>query len=461
MPELPDDDIQRMPDADRIRNRIRERREAEQSEQTGSESDPGGSTSGFIEWDSGGKRVEFFDDDTTAMKLDGAEHLDPNDPTSWKVGQVKTGDFSGDGSGLGYTENDPKHGDPWPAGDDELAHKAGEIIDPIDGDWKVGEVRSGFFADTGSRIEARPVDTADDLLDASTPYATGDDGATSDRIAGDMADGIFKFAVPDDTLDRHVKTGEFVDADTGRVVDHKADDVVAHKAGEITDPIDPNWKIEEGESLRDTAAAGQVKTGEFIDTDTDGVVDHKADDIDGPITNDPLAYEEIKVTLTDPLPDGVVDHKADDVVDHKADDVDGPITNDPFNFEEIKVTFDDPITETGIDKASPKGLPVDESADTAAPVEGSVVEGTFKFAVPTDVPGDGESFKDVSGMDEAIVPTGEAAMQQQAADPVGDALAPLDGGDQLVDPAADSADLTAQVDGMHDGDDGLDDSFGA
>ena len=64
-------------------------------------------------------------------------------------------------------------------------------------------------------------------------------------------------------------------------------------------------------------------------------------------------------------------------------------------------------------------------------------------------------------MDEAVVPTGEMAMQQPAADPVGDALAPLDGGDQLVDPAADSADLTAQVDAMHDGDDGLDDSFGA
>ncbi|MEQ9163319.1 MAG: hypothetical protein RLN74_11450, partial [Ilumatobacter fluminis] len=248
MPELPDDDIQRMPDADRIRNRIRERRDADQNEHTGSESDPGGATSGFIEWDSGGKRVEFFDDDTTAMKLDGAEHLDPNDPTSWKVDQVKTGDFSGDGSGLGYTENDPKHGDPWPNSDDAPANKAGEIIDPIDGDWKVGEVRSGFFADTG------------------------------------------------------------------RVVDHKADDVVAHEAGEITDPVDPNWKIEEGESLHDAAAGGHVKTGEFIDTDTDSVVDHKADDIAGPVTNDPLAYEEIKVTLADPLPEGVVDHKADDVV---------------------------------------------------------------------------------------------------------------------------------------------------
>ncbi len=431
MPELPDDDIQRMPDADRIRNRIRERRESEQTEQTGEgvkfEAPSDDPTSTNLKWNNivdGG--------DTTAMKLDGAEHLDPNDPASWKVDQVKTGDIVDDGSPTSW-----KSGDIVDDGDG-TSWKSGDIIDPLDRDWKVEEGES--------------------LRDAA---ATG-----------------------------QVKTGEFIDTDTDSVVDHKADDVAmkldqpdtdfeeikvtfddpiapAHKAGEITDRIDPAWKIEEGESLRDTAATGQVKTGEFIDTDTDSVVDHEADDIDGPVTNDPLAYEEIKVTLTDPLPDGVVDHKADDVVDHKADDVDGPISNDPFNYEEIKVTFDDPITENGLvdkaspqlDKSSPKGLPVDETADVTNSDGNSVIDGTFKFAVPTDVPGEGESFKDVSGMDEAIVPTGETAMQQTA-DPVGDALAPLDGGDQLVDPAPESADLIAQIDGLHD-DDGLDDSFGA
>lgn len=356
MPELPDDDIQRMPDADRIRNRIRERRETEQMEQTGGgvkfEAPSDDPTSTNLKWNNivdGG--------DTTAMKLDGAEHLDPNDPASWKVDQVKTGDIVDDGSPTSW--------------------KSGDIVDDGDG--------------------------------------------------------------------------------------------TAWKSGDIIDPLDRDWKVEEGESLHDTAATGHVKTGEFIDTDSDSVVDHKADDVamklDRPGTN----FEEIKVTLTDPLPDGVVDHKADDVVDHKADDVDGPISNDPFNYEEIKVTFDDPITETGLvdkaspqlDKSSPKGLPVDETADGTTSDANSVIDGTFKFAVPTDVPGEGESFKDVSGMDEAVVPTGEMAMQQLAADPVGDALAPLDGGEQLVDPAPDSADLIAQIDGVHADDDGLDDSFGA
>ena len=371
MPELPEDDIQRMPDADRIRNRIRERREAEQTEETtsGVKFDAPGDdpTSTNLKWNNivdGG--------DSSAIKFGDIDILDPNDPDSWKVEEVKTADFA--------------DGDPATTKVDGVVdHKADDQA------MKLDEPATGF-----EEIKVTLTDPTDPTTqDAGDPLDPSDD-----KYIGET----------EKNLDRNFNEAEQVNT-------------VASKVG-VSDSL----------------------------------------------------LDKSSTKLSEQRTDGVVDHKADDVVDHKADDVDGPVVNDPLAYEETKVTFDDPITETGLDKASPKGLPVDDTADqggdsyyegtaatggaTDSGSDSDLTDGVFKFAVPTDQPGD--SFKSVSGMevvDEGILPTGETVMMQQTADPVGDALAPLDGGDELIDPASDSADLTAQIDGVHD--DGLDDSFGA
>jgi len=356
--DMSDDFRDRLPDADRIRDRIREQRSDE-----------------YTEWDGDKKFDGVTDDDVAEQKLVENEPLANN-----------------------FEERKVTYAD---AQEPDSVFKFGEVLDDRTSSLKWENIKESGEADQPDRLDAfmKLPDIEGESVVGGAEVKYGDIEGMVRKVEG--------------VVDH--KSDDVVDHKADDVVDHKSDDVVDHQSDDFTERptlgaetvhltvadeppgSEPDGYMKIDEVLGESASAAEPDS---ILTNNENITEWKADSVASDVEPDSILTqnENISGVLADSNPTPMVgafdDITGADQPAPSGKEID-PATPNVHDAADMKM-------ELGLDKSSPK-------------MESGVV----------DASGDVDAIKiEINAVSpETIDPL---------TDPVGDALAPLESGDELI-----------------------------